>query len=88
MDLLKNPGGGACPELAAWLADGVGFRPVALSRERERQRAKSWSPPPPTAPSAAPPPRALRGRPRAAGAPQLRTGCFSSGTQGALLRTF
>lgn len=62
LDLLKNPGGGACPTPAAWLADGVGFRPVALPRrERERQRAKSRSPPPPTAPSAAPPPRALLG---------------------------
>lgn len=62
LDLLKNPGGGACPAPAAWLADGVGFRPVALQRrEGERQRAKSRSPPPPTAPSAAPPPRALLG---------------------------
>lgn len=30
LDLLKDPGGGACPSLAAWLAHGVGFRPVAL----------------------------------------------------------
>lgn len=33
LDLLKDPGGGACPLLAAWLADGVGFRLVALERE-------------------------------------------------------
>lgn len=54
LDLLKDPGGGACPSLAAWLTDGVGFRPVAL--ERERQRAKSWSPPPPGSPRRVSPP--------------------------------
>lgn len=65
LDLLKDPGGGACPSLAAWLADGVGFRPVALERERERQRAKSRSPPPPSSPRRVSPPPSGPARARA-----------------------
>lgn len=49
LDLLKDPGGGACPSLAAWLAHGVGFRPVALERET---KGKVLSPPPPGSPGA------------------------------------
>lgn len=56
LDLLKDPGGGDCPSLAAWLRHGVGFRPAGGSGER--QRAKSWSPPPPRSPwRGSPPPR-------------------------------
>lgn len=79
LDLLKDPRGGACPSLAAWLADGVGFRPVALERET---KGKVLVPtptrqPPAAVPSPSGPCAGSPGPPGPGG-----TGCGESGSRG------